>query len=87
MNLRFEFSQYLNLNLLGGSGSGILLNLIPEPQVWNQVQTRFRRFRNQTMASLMSSRYAMSDSLTHIYLMIESTGKTHSRNGYSKQKM
>ena len=38
LNLRFEFYQCLNLNLLRGSGSGILLNLIPEPQVQNQVQ-------------------------------------------------
>ena len=30
---RFEFGRYLNLNLLRGSGSGILPNLIPEPQV------------------------------------------------------
>ena len=51
-NLRFEFALYLNLNLLRGSGSGILLNLIPEPQVQNWVWTRFRRFRNQTVASL-----------------------------------
>ena len=50
--LRFEFGQYLNSNLLRGSGSGILLNLIPEPQVQNQVRARFERFGNQTMASL-----------------------------------
>ena len=31
-NLRFEFGLYLNLNLLRGLGSGILLNLIPEPR-------------------------------------------------------
>ena len=31
-NLRFGFGLYLNLNLLRGSGSGILLNLIPEPR-------------------------------------------------------
>ena len=31
--LRFKFSLYQNPNLLRGLGSGILLNLIPEPQV------------------------------------------------------
>ena len=55
MNLRFEFGCYLNLNLLRGSGSGILPNLIPEPQVRNQVQTGFGRFRNQTAASLLAT--------------------------------
>ena len=52
LNLRFEFGLYLNLNLLRGSGSGILLNLNPKPQVQNQVWTGFRRFPNQTAASL-----------------------------------
>ena len=52
LNLRFEFDLYLNLNLLRGLGSGILLNLIPKPQVPNWVWTRFGRFRNWTMASL-----------------------------------
>ena len=51
-NLRFELALYPNLNLPRGSGSGILLNLIPEPQVQNQVQTRFGRFGNRTVASL-----------------------------------
>ena len=36
-----------------GLGSGILPNLIPEPQVRNQVRTGFRRFRNWTAASLI----------------------------------
>ena len=40
-NLRFEFAFYLNL--------------IPKPQVWNQVQTGFGRFRNQTVASLTAA--------------------------------
>ena len=52
LNLRFEFALYPNPNLPRGSGSGILLNLIPEPQVRNQVRTGFRRFGNQTAASL-----------------------------------
>ena len=52
-NLRFEFGHYLNLNLLRGSGSGILPNLIPEPQVRNQVWTGFGRFGNWTVASLI----------------------------------
>ena len=56
--LRFKFGQYLNLNLLRGLGSGILLNLIPEPQVQNQVQTGFRRFRNQTVAILSSPNHS-----------------------------
>ena len=40
-NLTFKFCQYLNLNLPRSSGSHILSNLIPEPQVPNQVWTRF----------------------------------------------
>ena len=52
LNLRFKFGLCLNLNLLRGSGSGILPNLIPEPQVQNQVRTGFGRFGNWTMASL-----------------------------------
>jgi hypothetical protein len=51
-NLRFEFALYPNPNLPRGSGSGILLNLIPEPQVRNQVRTGFGRFGNRTAASL-----------------------------------
>ena len=55
---RFEFSLYSNPNLPRGSGLGILPNLIPEPQVRNQVRTGFRRFRNQTMASLSVAIYS-----------------------------
>ena len=51
--VRFEFGLCSNLNPLRGSGSYIPLNLIPEPQVQNQVQTRFGRFGNQTAASLV----------------------------------
>ena len=51
--IRFEFCQYLNLNLPRGSGSHILSNLNPEPRVQIQVRTRFGRFVNQTMASLV----------------------------------
>ena len=54
-NLRFEFSHYLNLNLLRGLGSGILPNLISKPQVQNQVRTGFGRFGNWTAASLSTA--------------------------------
>ena len=50
---RFEFSLCSNPNLPRGLGLGILLNLIPEPQVRNWVRTGFRRFGNQTAASLL----------------------------------
>ena len=49
----------MNLNLLRGSGSGILLNLIPKPQVRNQVWTGFGRFGNQTAASLLGRLYGL----------------------------
>ena len=52
---RFEFGLYSNPNLPRGSGSGILPNLIPEPQVQNRVWTGFGRFRNWTAASLVLS--------------------------------
>ena len=53
-NPRFKFALYPNLNLPRGSGLGILLNLIPEPQVQNWVQTGFGRFGNWTVASLVA---------------------------------
>ena len=82
LNLRFEFGLYLNLNLLRGLGSGILLNLIPEPQVQNQVWTGFGRFRNWTVASLelMKHLHLCKDSLAvmccntdrpNIFLVVE----------------
>ena len=53
--VRFEFSLCSNLNPLRGSGSYIPPNLIPKPQVQNQVRTRFGRFGNRTTASLLGS--------------------------------
>ena len=60
LGLGFEFSLYLNLNLLRGLGSGILLNLIPKPQVQNQVRTGFGRFRNWTVTSLSCAVHILS---------------------------
>ena len=69
---RFEFGLYSNLNLPRGSGSGILLNLIPEPQVQNRVQTGFGRFGNWTTASLDLN------SSKHYILMLELAMKPYS---------
>ena len=50
--LGFEFALYLNPNPPRGSGSGILLNLIPEPQVQNWVQKVWEPDHSQSITVL-----------------------------------